>query len=659
MDPRSLRIAGPLILLVATFVTLIIGLLYGGGSAPLATGDPGAIVRWGIPIARVLFNLASAALVGSLVLALFALKSGDREFDLALDTASIGAAVVTVTAAVIGYLTFLNIFNATPSFDPAFGEMLGRFVLELEVGRAWLITTLAGAVLTVLTFAVRGWTSALLVTAIAGISLIPVAATSHDGAAASHNAAVTSLALHIIGAAVWLGGLLLIIVLRPAVGDRRIAEVMPRYSSIALVAFIVVAVSGYVRGALSVGSWDALLTTPYGMLIIAKVVALIVMGLLGAQYRKSLIRRMTERPTRSRFWGLVTLEVAFMGIASGAAAALARTAPPVPQVSIRERSPAEWLTGYPLPQELGITQWFTEWRFDLLWTFVCAFALFFYLAGVWRLRRRGDKWPIYRTVLWVLGILLLFWVVCGPLAVYERYLFSVHMIGHMLLAMAIPVLLVPGAPVTLAARALHKRDDGTRGGREWILWAVHTPFARVITNPFVAAGIFIIGLWVFYYTDVFRWALYEHVGHLWMVAHFLITGYLFVQSLIGIDPVPFRLPYPGRLMLLIGIMAMHAFFGISIMMQTGLMVAEWFGSMGRAWGPPPLEDQYIGGGIAWSIGEIPTFILAVIVAIQWSQTDARTQRRRDRHADRTDEAELAEYNARLAALAEEDARGGR
>ena len=158
----------------------------------------------------------------------------------------------------------------------------------------------------------------------------------------------------------------------------------------------------------------------------------------------------------------------------------------------------------------------------------------------------------------------------------------------------------------------------------------------MLTNPFVAAGLFIGSLWVFYYTDLFRWSLYDHLGHEWMIAHFLITGYLFVLTLIGIDPVPYRLPYPGRLLLLIGIMAMHAFFGIAIMMQSGLMVAEWFGSMGRTWGATPLEDQYAGGGIAWSIGEIPTLILAITVAIQWSRSDdarsapARSARRSDR-----------------------------
>src|SRR5690606_13177779 len=148
--------------------------------------------------------------------------------------------------------------------------------------------------------------------------------------------------------------------------------------------------------------------------------------------------------------------------------------------------------------------------------------------------------------------------------VYGDYLFSVHMIGHMLLGMVIPIALVAGAPVTLAARAINKRDDGTRGGREWILWAVHSPYGRVLTNPFVAAGLFIASLWAFYCTDLFRWSLYDHLGHQWMIVHFLATGYLFALTLIGIDPVPWRLPYAGRVLLLVGIMAMHAFFGIAI-----------------------------------------------------------------------------------------------
>ena len=655
MNTRALRLAGPVILVAAALVTLLLGLAYGGGAAPLVVGDPGPLVRWGLPAVKLLVNLTAAGMVGSLVLALFALRAGERAFDAALDTASVSAAGFTIGSALTAYFTFLSIFNATPSADAQFGQQLGRFLVDTDLGRAWLLTTIAGAVLTVLTFAVRGWTTTLVVAGLAVAALIPMASQGHSGEEANHNTAVMALALHIIAAAVWLGGLLLLVIVRPALERAELTVVLQRYSSIALAAFIVVAVSGTLR-ALAGGIGLAQLATPYGILLLVKIVALVAMGVLGASYRRRLIGRLATDAASRVFWGLIALEIAFMGIASGAAAALARTPPAVDTTLPEVQTPAQVLTGAPLPPELTPERWLTAWDIDPLWAFAVGFGLFFYLAGVWRLHRRGDRWPLYRTVLWVAGLLLLLWVTCGPVNAYQDYLFSVHMVGHMLLSMAIPLCLVFGAPVSLVARAVRKRDDGTRGAREWVLWAVHTPFSRVITHPLFAAAMFIGSLWAFYYSELFRWSLYDHLGHEWMVAHFLISGYLFVQSLVGIDPVPYRLPYPFRLVTLIGIMAMHAFFGIAIMMSSGLFVAEWFGAMGRTWGDPPLVDQYTGGGIAWSIGEIPTLILAIVVAVQWSRSDERAQRRSDRQADRTGDAEREAYNAHLAALAERDAR---
>ncbi|MCR2762801.1 bifunctional copper resistance protein CopD/cytochrome c oxidase assembly protein [Microbacterium sp. zg.B48] len=653
---RLLRAAGPVILVVSAVTAMIWGLIVGGGAAPFAIGDPGPLVRWGLPAATLVVNLCAAGMVGALVTALFALKAGEREFDAALDLASVSAAIFTVAAASTGFLTFVNTFNPAWGLGPEFGAQLGRFLIETEAGRTWLITAIAGAAITVLTFAVRSWTPTLFVAILAIAALVPMGTQGHSGEEANHSAAVMALVLHIIAAAVWLGGLLLMVVIRPLTDRQTLADAMARYSTFALAAFVVVAISGTVRAVIGVGAWQNL-ASPYGVILLAKIGALLVLGILGAWYRKRLIGRMREDPASRRFWGLIALELAFMGLASGAAVALARTAPPTTSNLPAVRTPAEILTGSPLPPELTLDRWFTSWNLDLLWAFAAGFGIFLYVAGALRLRRRGDAWPIYRTVLWITGLVLLFWVTCGPINAYGEYLFSVHMVGHMLLTMAIPVLLVAGAPVTLAARAIRKRDDGTRGGREWILWAVHTPVARVLTHPFVAAGLFVGSLWVFYFTDLFRWSLYDHLGHEWMTAHFLITGYLFVLSLIGIDPVAYRLPYAGRLVTLIAVMAIHAFFGIAIMMQSGLMVAEWFGAMGRTWGASPLEDQYIGGGVAWSIGELPTLILAITVAIQWSRSDERAQRSADRHADRTGDAELEAYNAQLAALAERDARG--
>ena len=250
--------------------------------------------------------------------------------------------------------------------------------------------------------------------------------------------------------------------------------------------------------------------------------------------------------------------------------------------------------------------------------------------------------------------MVLFYLTSGGFNVYQDYLFSVHMLMHMMLTMLVPVLLVPGAPVTLAARAIRKRQDGSRGSREWILIAVHSKFAGIVANPLVAAGLFAGSLWVFYYTPIFSWATTDHIGHQWMVVHFLITGYLFVQSLIGEDPVPFRLPYAFRLLLLIGTMVFHAFFGVALMMGTSLLLADWYGAMGRTWGLSAIADQQMGGGIAWGVGELPTIALAIVVAIQWSRSDAKESKRLDRKADRNNDAELLEYNAKLARMAARD-----
>ncbi|GAB3633234.1 cytochrome c oxidase assembly protein [Microbacterium shaanxiense] len=648
------RAAGFAILVIAAVVALVVSLQLGGGAAPLLLSDPGPFVRWGLPAARMVNNISAAVMIGSMVLALFALKAGEKPFETALDTASIGAAVFTVSSAATAFLTFLGAFNVQLSLEQQFGEQLGRFLLTLPLGQAWLITTIMGAIVTILAFAWRSWTPTLITAGIAVAALVPMANQGHSGELAGHVIAVNSILLHTVGAAVWLGGLFLLVVLRRTAGVDRTALVR-RYSSLAIAAFFVVAVSGVMRSTVGLGGWDGL-WTPYGLIILAKVVLLGGMGLLGAWYRARLIPRLGGESASRWFWMLVLCEVALMGLASGAAAALARTPPPTGETAAILKTPAELLTDSPLPPEFTLDMWFTGWDVDILWAVAAALGLFFYLAGVLRMRSRGDRWPIHRTVFWVLGMLMLVWVTCGPINLYQDYLFSVHMLGHMMLSMAIPLLLVSGAPITLALRAIHKRDDGTRGGREWIMWAVHSPFSRIITHPFVAAGIFIGSLWAFYFTDIVRWVMYEHLGHEWMIIHFLLAGYLFTMSLVGIDPVPYRLPYPGRLITLIAIMAMHAFFGIAIMMQEGLMVAEWFGSMARPWGPTPMEDQYIGGGIAWSVGEIPTVIVAITVAIQWSRDDTKVQRRNDRHADRTGDAELEEYNAKLAALADRDAR---
>jgi putative copper resistance protein D len=647
------RITGPAVLVAVSLAALLVALAVGGGATPQLLEDPGTVVRYGLPISTMLVNLAAAGTIGAVGLVLFAIPPGSAAYGRSLDVAAGSAALFTVAAAFTGLFSYLSVTARALSFDDAFSQGLGQFLTQIALGQAWLQTTLMGAVVTVLCFAVRNQTALFFVGLLAAASLWPMAQQGHAAGVDGHDAAITALYIHIVFAAAWLGGLVVIAILSRQLDTPRLVDAVTRYSSVALVCFVAVAASGYVSAELRIGSLDRLLT-PYGLLVLVKVGALIALGVFGALHRRVTIRRLAGTGHRRHFWWLVVAELGFMGIATGFAAALARTATPVPETLPPEQTAAQILTGEPLPPEPTIESFLTQWNVDLLWVLVCAFAIFFYVAGVVRLRRRGDSWPWYRSVLWIAGIVLLFFVTNGPLNVYERFLFSAHMFGHMTLSMMVPLLLVPAAPVTLALRAVQKRADGSRGAREWILLAVHSRVATVIANPIVAGVLFATSLVAFYYTPLFRWATEDHLGHEWMIVHFLIVGYLFVQAIIGIDPVPYKLPYPFRLLLLLATMAFHAFFGLALMEGDGLLLADWFGATGRDWGPSAIDDQRNGGGIAWSIGEVPTFILALVVAVQWSRSDKKETKRIDRNADRTNDAELGEYNAMLERLSLKD-----
>jgi cytochrome c oxidase assembly factor CtaG/putative copper export protein len=648
--PRVFVILAPAVLVAAAFAALAGALAFGGGAKAPVLGDPGLFVRVALPASKMLVDLSAATMIGALALALWALSRSDRAYARGIDIAAASATLLTLVSALTALLTFLNVSVVPLTLDRGFGAQLLFFLTQLALGQAWLVTTLLAAAVAVLCIAVSNQTALFFVGLLAVGTLVPLALQGHAAGTASHAMAITSLGLHVLFVSVWLGGVVSLVLLKPVLAPERLATVVARFSTLAIVSFVVVGVSGVANAAVRLGSWGAL-ASGYGQLVLVKVAAMVALGALGWWQRGSAVRRLAGGASTRVFWVFITVELAIMGIASGVAAGLARTPTPVPQTPNQTPTPAEILTGAPLPPELTFERYFTAWNVDLVWLLICAFGIFFYVAGVLRLHRRGDSWPWYRTFLWISGLVLLFFITNGGVNSYEMYLFSAHMGAHMALGMMVPILLVPGAPVTLAMRAIVKRADGSRGGREWITIAVHSRYAAIISNPIFATVNFVGSLWLFYYTPIFRWATQDHIGHEWMIVHFLLAGYLFVQSLVGIDPVPGRLPYPFRLVQLLIAMTVHAFFGLAIMNSDGLLLADWFGAMGRTWGSPPLQDQHEGGAIAWSVGEIPNLILAVTIAFQWYRADMREAKRNDRQAARTNEAELAAYNEMLAARA--------
>ncbi len=636
---------------------ILIGMFEGGAAVPSQLGDVGDVLRWSAPSLRGVTDIAEAVTIGSLVFTSFALSPGTKAFSKVLLSAAVSAGVWALSGSTYLVATYLAITGSPLSLDQKFGDQFYIFLTDIQLGQMLTMNVLAAFVLAVLILFVRKLFGAALCAVIGLAGLVPVALSGHAAGSASHSMAVNALGLHLVGICIWVGGFVALVIAQSRTAELDDQKVMlTRYSTLALFAFGLVAVSGFSSAQIRIGSLSNLFTTGYGQVAILKTLSLVLLGTLGAIYRTRIIKFFKIKA--NTFSTLVLVELIIFGTAMGLGTALARTATPTNDYPAGQLTPAEMLTGAKLPPEPTALTWFTTFKPDLIWLLVCVFLAGFYLAGVLRLRSRGDSWSPARTISWLSGIALLFYVTNGYFNAYEQYLFSAHMLAHMLLTMGVPVLLVPGAPITLLARAVVKRQDESRGVREWVLWAVHTKYAQFISHPLVAAILFASSLVVFYFTPIFNWATREHIGHEWMIVHFVITGYLFVQALIGIDPGPKRFGYPQRLILLIATLAFHAFFGLALMTGDTLLLADWFGAMGRTWGQSPLADQQTGGGIAWGIGELPTAALTIIVAIQWARSDDRDAKRLDRASDRSGNEDLSEYNRMLERLAQrkEDSR---
>ncbi|MEU9761467.1 cytochrome c oxidase assembly protein [Streptomyces sp. NPDC047985] len=286
---------------------------------------------------------------------------------------------------------------------------------------------------------------------------------------------------------------------------------------------------------------------------------------------------------------------------------------------------------------------------DAFFLIGCLLALGLYGYGVLRLRRRGDAWPVGRTVFFFVGVLSVALVMCTKLNDYGMVMFSVHMVQHMVISMLSPILVLLGAPVTLALRALPVAGRGRTGPRELLLMLLHSRYMRVITHPVFTIPMFIASLYALYFTPLFDFLMESKTGHIAMMVHFLAVGLVFFWPIMGVDPGPHRPGYVMRMLELFAGMPFHAFFGIALMMATTPMI-DTYKNPPASLGIDALSDQSAAGGIAWAFSEIPSVLVLIALVFQWYRSEQRAARRSDRAEERNGDQELQAYNAYLASL---------
>lgn len=652
-------------------VLLGVGLLAGCTAAGLAalaladaltaTGlpDPGPITTVGLPFVRAAGEVAAVLAVGSFLFAAFFVppqKSGvlDVAGYRALRTGSVAAGVWAVCAALLVPLTISDV-SGQRLLDHLGPMELWSAAGLVDTADAWRWTAFLAAALTLVSIPVLrwSWTPTLFIGSL--VTLIPLGLTGHSAAGGSHDLGTNSLLIHLVGAALWAGGLLALLAHALRSGEHG-ALAARRFSAVALWCFIAMALSGVLNALIRVRPAD-LLDSSYGALVGAKLVALCLLGILGWRQRRSGLVALDADPgARGPLIRLALTEAVIFGLTFGVAVALGRTPPPPPRVL--NPSIPEVEIGYNLDGPPTLARILFDWRFDLIFgTAAIVFALL-YIAGVWRLRKRGDAWPTGRLVAWLSGCAVLLFATSSGLGRYMPAMFSMHMGAHMMLSMLVPILLALGGPVTLALRALPAAGKGQPPGlREWLLGALHSRVSKFFTNPIIATALFVAGFYGLYFGGIFDSAASDHAGHVAMNLHFLATGYLFYWCVIGVDPTPRPLPPLGKLAMVFGSLPLHAFFGVVLMGMNTVLAEPFYRSLQLPWHTDFLADQKLGGGIAWAAGEVPLVIVMLALLIQWSRTDRRTAKRLDRAAERDHDADLVAYNNMLAELSRREKQG--
>ncbi|WP_151526430.1 bifunctional copper resistance protein CopD/cytochrome c oxidase assembly protein [Serinicoccus kebangsaanensis] len=649
----ALRWTVPVTTVLTAIVVAVPAAALSGAAAPLALGDAGPFVRWGMVLIETVHHLAAALTIGLLVVAGFLVREGrgTHRRRSAARVAALSALLWAVCAAAILVVGFGDLAGIPPS-SPGYLSDLVANLWGLELMRLRLIEVLMVALLVPLAAAARTRGALAWAAALALAALLPLAYGGHASGTDGHETAVTALLLHLGGMTVWVGGLMALGLLLPVLGSA-LPDTLRRYSSLATWSFVAIGLSGVLFALLTADDLGDL-GTSYWVIIWAKVLLLGMLGCFGAVQRRAIIDRGADRPWL--FGALAAGELAVMGAAVALGTVLSRTPPPSIEASEGTDTAVYALTGYPLPPPYEAARLLDVWQVNWFFLLLALVAVGLYAAGCVRLWRRGDRWPWWRLLVWVLGWAVFVYATNGAPGVYGRIMFSQHMVMHMTLMMAVPIFLVPAQAITLAYRALPARTDRTLGPREVLAAVVHSRWARVVANPVVAGAVFFGSLIAFYWTGLFELALTTHTGHVLMVLHFTLAGFAFVWSLVGQDPGPPRWEPPLRIMVLLVTLAAHAFFGLAIMQGSWLLAPAFFKTIEVPWVPDLLADQQVGGAIAWGVGELPTVVLVLMVMVDWMRRDERESERSDRRAERDDDAELAAYNARLARLAERSGR---
>ena len=546
--------------------------------------------------------------------------------------------------------TLAQILGTTLS-DALDQTVIRSFLTQISLGKYLAFQALMATIVLIFSFSTKKIEFLIILLALSIAGLVAPVFESHAASSGSHSLVIGSLVIHVIALSLWVGGVIALGTL--SAKDRPTA--VPRFSQMALWSAIAVVASGTVNAWARLNFVDAW-NSSYAFVVLGKIVATVILLWIGYLHRKTLSNK--ESINWVGFAKILTVEAAIMVVTVLMGTWLSTNSSP-DRPGVQEFNPALSIVGIATPPEPTLARVLFSYEPNALMIGLLTLLVALYIKGVVVLTKRGDKWPVGRTVAFALGIAATNFATSGGLGLYAQFSFSYHMMSHMVLGMIAPIGLVLGAPMTLALRTLPQgRNSEERGVRGSLLAALHSKIGVIYTNPIVALAIFDGSLFALYFTDLFAVLMQSHVGHLFMSLHFLAAGFLFFFIIIGVDPNPRRVHHLVQIVILFAAMSIHAFFSVALMSTTTLIDDGFYASLQTPWLGDPLVDQKLGGSIGWAMGEIPILIALVATFINWMRDDSREAKRIDRNTARQaamgEPDDLANYNQYLQELAQRD-----
>ena len=597
------------------------------------------------PLAKGLMQLTGVLSIGFLITLSFLdqdIKGAIKNHSLVKKTRLFIAAWLLVSAMyVIVQVSYLLGQPLAASFD---STVIRSYLTQTSLGKAYLVQIIG--ILILLLIPLRRLLGSYISLLIALIAITAPVFQSHGSSSGNHGLAIGALIIHVIALSFWVGGLFGLTQLSKA--QKLIA--LPRFSEIALWSAITVVISGAATAWTRLDSLQAW-QSKYGVITLVKISLAFTLVGAGALHRRWIIK--SDYPSIFR---LITAELGVMFTTVFVGSWLSTVNPPEREII---STPALLVTGIQMPAPPTLSRVLLGYEADGLMLGLLIFLVALYIKGVVILTKRGDKWPVGRTIAFALGISAVDFATSGGLGLYSHFAFANHMMAHMVLGMIAPIGIVLGAPITLALRTLplgrNQQESGIRGV---FIELLHSKLSKFYTNPVVALAIFDGSLFALYFTPLFGKLMQGHSGHFFMSLHFLLAGFLFFQVLIGIDPLPRKVPHIAKIVVIFAAMSIHAFFSISVMSATTLLDGGYFELLQRPWATDLLADQKLGGAIGWAMGEVPILLALLATFMQWLKSDKNEAARIDRAADRAaamgEDDDLARYNRYLAQLNKRD-----